>query len=221
VNPSWVKACKTLLAGTRVMVATVIGFPLGATSTEAKEAEAHAAIKDGADELDMVINVGALKAGDLARVFDDIKGVVRAAQGRLVKVILETALLTDDEKVKACELSRDAGAHFVKTSTGFGPAGATVHDVELMRKVVGPTLGVKASGGVRDYETAARMIAAGASRLGTSSSVSIVTRKAPEASPGSGKTVGKGAGGYDDPGKSVSPAGGSASKTAARARTPT
>lgn len=176
VNPSWVRLCKTLLSGTGVKVATVIGFPLGATSTAAKEAEAHEAVAAGADELDMVINVGALKGGDLSRVLDDIKAVVRAAQGRVVKVILETALLTDEEKVKACELSRDAGAQFVKTSTGFGPGGATVHDVELMRRVVGPHLGVKASGGVRDHETAARMVAAGASRLGTSSSIAIVTK---------------------------------------------
>lgn len=174
VNPSWVRLCKQLLAGTRVMVCTVVGFPLGATSSDAKAAETHQAIMDGADEIDMVVNVGALKAGDNAKVLEDIKAVVRAAAGHTVKVILETGLLNDEEKRRGCELSVDAGANFVKTSTGFGPGGATADDIALMRSVVGPKIGVKASGGVRDFETAQKMVAAGASRIGASASVAIV-----------------------------------------------
>lgn len=174
VNPSWVKLSKQLLTGTRVMVCTVVGFPLGATSPESKAAETHQAVMDGADEIDMVINVGALKSHDNAKVLEDIKSVVRAAQRHTVKVILEVGLLNDEEKKRGCELSVDAGAHFVKTSTGFGPGGATAEDIALMRRIVGPNIGVKASGGVRDYETAAKMIKAGASRIGASASVAIV-----------------------------------------------
>lgn len=174
VNPSWVRLSKKLLAGSRVMVCTVVGFPLGATSSESKGAETHQAVMDGADEIDMVINVGALKSKDDAKVLEDIKAVVRTAQGRTVKVILEVGLLNDEEKRRGCVLSVEAGADFVKTSTGFGPGGATVADITLMREVVGPGVGVKASGGVRDYETAMKMINAGANRIGASASVSIV-----------------------------------------------
>ena len=174
INPGWIKLSKQLLAGTRVMACTVVGFPLGATTSEAKAAETHQAVVDGADEIDMVINVGALKAGQYPKVLEDIRAVVRAAQGRTVKVIFETGLLSDDEKRKACELSVDGGADFVKTSTGFGPGGATAADIALMRQMVGPKIGVKASGGVRDFETARQMIVAGASRIGASASVAIV-----------------------------------------------
>ncbi|MEW6284312.1 MAG: deoxyribose-phosphate aldolase, partial [Candidatus Eremiobacterota bacterium] len=162
------------LAGSDVMVCTVVGFPLGATSTEGKVAETRQALQDGADEIDMVINVGALKDGRFDDVGRDIAAVVEAADGKTVKVILETGLLSQDEKIRACQLSKEAGAHFVKTSTGFGPGGATVEDIALMRATVGPNMGVKASGGVRDYATAVKMIEAGATRIGASSSVAIV-----------------------------------------------
>jgi len=187
VNPSWVKLCRQLLTGSRVKVCTVVGFPLGATSSEAKAAETHQAIVDGAEEIDMVINVGALKAGQHSKVLEDVRAVVRAAQGKTVKVILETGLLTDVEKRRGSELSVEGGADFVKTSTGFGPGGATVADIALMREVVGPKIGVKASGGVRDYETARKMIAAGANRIGASASVAIVKgqSKGKETSPAS------------------------------------
>lgn len=175
VNPYWVPLCVERLAGTGVKVATVIGFPLGATTPEAKAAEARQAVAAGAAELDMVLNVGALKSGQLERVQADIAGVVAAAGDALVKVILETGLLTGDEKVTACRLAVAAGAHFVKTSTGFGPGGATTADISLMRRTVGPELGVKASGGIRDYATAVAMVEAGASRIGASASVAIVT----------------------------------------------
>lgn len=175
VNPWWVPLCVQELKGTGVKVATVIGFPLGATTTEAKAFEARQAVEAGADELDMVMNVGALKSGHLDRVQEDIAAVVRAAAGRVVKVILETGLLTDEEKVTACRLAVAAGAHFVKTSTGFGPGGATVADVSLMRRTVGDQVGVKASGGIRDHATAVAMVEAGATRIGASSSVAIVT----------------------------------------------
>lgn len=177
VNPGWVRLAAELLAGTPVKVCTVIGFPLGATTSAAKACETRDAIANGADEIDMVINVGALKAKDYARVRDDIRGVVQAASGRIVKVILETALLSDDEKRKACELSVEAGADFVKTSTGFGPGGATVGDIALMRSVVGPNIGVKASGGIRDAKTAQAMVEAGATRIGASASVAIAQGK--------------------------------------------
>lgn len=152
VNPTWVKYSAELLAGTDVKVCTVIGFPLGATTSAVKAFETKDAIANGAGEIDMVINIGALKNGEYDIVLNDIKAVVEAANGTLVKVIIETCFLTDEEKVKACQLSVEAGADFVKTSTGFGTAGATAEDIALMRKTVGPDLGVKASGGVRSLE---------------------------------------------------------------------
>lgn len=175
VNPANVSLAAGLLKGTPVKVCTVIGFPLGATTPTAKAMETRDAIANGATEVDMVINVGALKSGDYDLVKRDIEAVAEAARGRaLVKVILETALLTDEEKVKACLLAKLAGADFVKTSTGFGPGGATVEDVRLMRKVVGADMGVKAAGGIRTLETARKMVEAGASRIGASASVAIV-----------------------------------------------
>ncbi|THF78064.1 deoxyribose-phosphate aldolase [Cohnella fermenti] len=176
VNPFWVKTAAELLAGSGVGVTTVVGFPLGASTTKSKAAEAADAIANGASDVDMVLNVGALKSGLLDLVREDIAAVVAASRGKaIVKVILETGLLTDEEKIKACELSKEAGADFVKTSTGFGPGGATVEDIALMRRTVGPKLGVKASGGVRDAEAARAVIAAGATRLGTSSGAVIVS----------------------------------------------
>lgn len=177
VNPGWVSLAHELLRGSGVMVCTVIGFPLGATTAAAKACETEDAIRKGAEEIDMVINVGALKSGQYELVAEDIRAVVRAAQGTTVKVILETSLLNDEEKVIACELSKAAGAHFVKTSTGFGSGGATVHDIQLMRQTVGADMGVKASGGVRDYPTAKAMIEAGANRIGASASIAIVQGK--------------------------------------------
>jgi deoxyribose-phosphate aldolase len=176
VNPTHVKLCAQLLKDSSVEVCTVIGFPLGATPPEVKAYEAQEAINDGASEIDMVINVGALKSKDYDLVERDIATVVRTthANNAIVKVIIEAALLTDREKIIACELSKQAGADFVKTSTGFGPGGATAEDVALMRRVVGPQMGVKAAGGVRNYSDAQRMIAAGATRIGASAGVSIV-----------------------------------------------
>jgi deoxyribose-phosphate aldolase len=176
VNPTWVKLCAQLLQGSPVKVCTVIGFPLGATSSETKAFETKTAIEQGATEIDMVINIGALKARDLETVAKDIRGVVNAAHSRniIVKVIIETALLTDEEKTIACLISKEADADFVKTSTGFAGGGATVHDVALMRKVVGPEMGVKASGGVRTFEDAENMIKAGATRIGASAGVKII-----------------------------------------------
>jgi len=176
VNPSYVKRCADLLKGSNVLVCTVVGFPLGATSTESKVFETQKAIRDGATEVDMVINVGALKSREYELVERDIASVARAchAAGAILKVIIEAALLTDEEKVAASQLAKVAEADFVKTSTGFGPGGATTHDVELMRRVVGPKMGVKAAGGIRTYEDAQRMIAAGASRIGASASVRII-----------------------------------------------
>jgi len=175
VNPYWVSAAAELLAGSGVGITTVIGFPLGATSTFAKTAEARDAIAAGATEIDMVLNVGALKSGLYEEVERDVARVAEACKGAAVlKVILETGLLTDEEKVKACELCVAAGADFVKTSTGFGPGGATAADIALMRRTVGPDIGVKASGGVRDAKTARAMIEAGATRIGASASVAIV-----------------------------------------------
>ena len=162
------------LAGSDVKVCTVIGFPLGATTSAVKAFETKDAIANGAGEIDMVINIGALKDGNYDLVRDDIKAVVGAANGTLVKVIIETCLLTDEEKVKACELSVEAGADFVKTSTGFSTGGATAEDIALMRKTVGPDLGVKASGGVRSLEDMQRMIENGATRIGASSGVAIM-----------------------------------------------
>lgn len=175
VNPHWVSLCAGLLQGSGVEVCTVIGFPLGATTSGSKAYEAAEAVRRGATEVDMVLNVGALKGRDYATVHEDIHAVVEAVQGKAcVKVILETSLLDDDEKVAACALAKEAGAHYVKTSTGFGGGGATVEDVALMRRVVGSEVGVKASGGIRDRETAEAMIAAGANRLGASAGVKIL-----------------------------------------------
>lgn len=178
INPAYVKLASECLRGSPVKVCTVIGFPLGATTIVTKAMETRDAIANGADEIDMVINVGALKTRNYDLVKRDIEAVVEAAAGHVVKVIIEAALLTDEEKMKACELARDAGADYVKTSTGFGPGGATVHDVALMRQTVGKYMGIKASGGIRDLETAQRMIEAGATRIGASASVAIVKGKA-------------------------------------------
>ena len=181
VNPGWVPLAAEQLAGSDVRVCTVIGFPLGATTTESKAYETANTIAAGATEVDMVINVGALKSGQYDRVLKDIKAVVDAARGKaLSKVIIETGLLTDEEKVKACQLSKEAGADFVKTSTGFGPGGATPEDIALMRRTVGPDMGVKASGGVRDYEAAMAVVKAGATRIGASASINIVNRVKPQ-----------------------------------------
>ena len=174
INPTHVALASKLLEGTEVKVCTVIGFPLGASTPTAKAIETRDAIANGAHEIDMVINIGALKSGDDELVRRDIQAVVDAAKGKaIVKVILETALLTDEEKVKACLLAKMAGADFVKTSTGFGPSGATVEDVALMRKTVGPEMGVKAAGGIRSFETAKAMVEAGATRIGASASIAI------------------------------------------------
>jgi deoxyribose-phosphate aldolase len=176
VNPTWVRLCAALLRASETRVCTVVGFPLGANVPEAKAFEAARAIADGACELDMVINVGALKSGNYTLVERDIRGIVETGRraGALVKVIIEAALLGDDEKVKACVLAKVAGADFVKTSTGFGPGGATTGDVALMRRVVGPEMGVKAAGGVRDLRSAQAMLDAGADRIGASVGVKIV-----------------------------------------------
>jgi deoxyribose-phosphate aldolase len=174
VNPVWVPLCARELAGSGVPVCTVIGFPLGANSSEVKAAEARLAVSQGAGEVDMVIHLGAAKAGDWKAVEEDIRAVVKAAGPALVKVILETCYLTDDEKFKACEAAARAGARFVKTSTGFGTGGATVEDIHLLRKAVGEKLQVKASGGVRTCQDALGMLAAGADRIGASSGVAIV-----------------------------------------------
>ncbi|MEG0438791.1 MAG: deoxyribose-phosphate aldolase [Solibacillus sp.] len=174
VNPTWVKFCAEQLAGTEVKVCTVIGFPLGASTSAVKAYETKDAIANGAGEIDMVINIGALKDSQFNVVLEDIKAVVNAANGTLVKVIIETCLLTDAEKVKACELAVEAGADFVKTSTGFSTGGATAEDIALMRKTVGPTIGVKASGGVRSLEDMKAMIDNGATRIGASSGVAIM-----------------------------------------------
>lgn len=175
VNPCNVKLASSLLEGTKVKICSVVGFPLGANKKEIKAYEARKAILDGAREIDMVMNVGAVKSGDYKLAEQDMRDV-RETCGRSVitKVILETALLTDEEKIKACEIAKSSGMDFVKTSTGFGPGGATVEDVRLMRSVVGERMGVKASGGIRDAETAARMVEAGATRIGASASVKIV-----------------------------------------------
>ena len=174
VNPTWVSLAAESLKDSDVKVCTVIGFPLGANTSAVKAFETKDAIANGADEIDMVINIGALKAGNDALVLDDIKAVVDASGDKLVKVIIEACLLTDDEKVRACQLSKEAGADYVNTSTGFSTGGATVADVALMRKTVGPVMGVKASGGARSYEDAIAFIEAGASRIGASSGVAIM-----------------------------------------------
>jgi len=193
VNPTWVELCAQLLKGSPVKVCTVIGFPLGATAPEVKVFETQHAIEQGATEIDMVINIGALKARDLELVARDIAGVVKAShEGKaLVKVIIEAALLTDEEKTIACLISKEAGADFVKTSTGFASGGATVHDVELMRRVVGPEMGVKAAGGVRTFEDAENMIKAGATRIGASAGIKIIQGPSAEKAPAAPAPGGK------------------------------
>jgi len=175
VNPVWVRLCKKLLDGSKVRICTVSGFPLGANTPRVKAREAEIAIGDGADEIDMVMNIGALKSGDFKSVEEDIQ-TVRDAMGkdRILKVIIEAGVLTHQEKVKATEMVKACGADFVKTSTGFGYGGATMEDVKLLRRIAGDEMGVKASGGIRDYQTAVKLIQAGANRIGTSSGVKIV-----------------------------------------------
>lgn len=178
VNPFYVKIANQILKETDVKVCTVIGFPLGATTSEVKAFEAAEAIKNGAQEIDMVINIGAMKSGNYDQVEKDIQAVVKAIDGKaLLKVILETCLLEKEEIKKACEISKEAGADFVKTSTGFSKAGANVEDIRLMRETVGEQMGVKASGGIRDIKTAKAMVQAGATRIGASASIKIVTEK--------------------------------------------
>lgn len=174
VNPTWVSYAAKALKGTEVNVCTVIGFPLGANTSGVKAFETKDAVANGADEIDMVINIGQLKSGQYDAVEADIRAVVEASGDKLVKVIIETCLLTDDEKVKACQLAVAAGADYVKTSTGFSTAGANIADVTLMRKTVGPNIGVKAAGGTRSYADAEAFIKAGATRIGTSAGVAIV-----------------------------------------------
>jgi deoxyribose-phosphate aldolase len=184
VNPYWVPVVAGALAGTSVKVCTVVGFPLGANATAIKVAETEAAIADGAQEIDMVLNVGELRGGNSGHVGRDIEAVAAAAHrsGAIVKVILETCLLDDAQKVEACRQAKEAGADFVKTSTGFGSQGATVHDIELMRRTVGPDIGVKASGGIRTFEDLKKMVAAGATRIGASAGIKIVEEAAAAAS---------------------------------------
>lgn len=177
LNSSWIPLASRLLAGSGVKPIAVVGFPLGVATTSAKAFESREAVRNGAGEIDMVINVGALKSKDYAHVLRDIEAVVQASAPAPVKVILETGGLTDEEKIVACGLSKAAGAAFVKTSTGFGPGGATVKDIELMRRVVGADMGVKASGGIRSREDFDKMVAAGADRIGASASVAIVQGK--------------------------------------------
>jgi len=176
VNPFWVPSAVQELIGSTPKVCTVVGFPLGANSTSTKVFEAGKALRSGAQEIDMVLNIGALVGGDLATVLADIRGVAEECHGAgaILKVILETALLTNDQKVAACKLCVEAGVDFVKTSTGFSTGGATVEDIALMRKTVGPAMGVKASGGVRSYDDVVKMVKAGATRIGTSSGVAIL-----------------------------------------------
>ncbi len=174
VNSWLINTCRDILKSTKISVASVIGFPLGAVETSVKAFETTRALNLGADEIDMVLNIGALKAQDYSFVEKEIQSVVRAAEGLVVKVILETCLLTDEEKKRACELSLNAGAHFVKTSTGFGKSGATLDDIKLIKSIVGAKAQVKASGGIKDFQTAVEMIQAGATRLGTSSGLTLV-----------------------------------------------
>jgi len=191
INPTWVREAACALRGSGVKVCTVIGFPLGANSPDTKSFEARRAIFDGATELDMVINIGALKSGDRDLVLRDIAGVVQVTHevGFICKVIIETALLSDDEKVRACMIAKEAGADFVKTSTGFSKGGATVADIALMRRVVGGEMGVKASGGVRDLKQAQEMIQAGATRIGASVGVKIVQEIVGRQQPANGHTT--------------------------------
>lgn len=174
VNPTYVKLCSEILKGSKVKVCTVIGFPLGANTTETKVFEAEDAVRNGADELDMVVNVSKIKSENWDYVSSDIKAVVKAAKDKLVKVIIEACLLSDDEKIRVCKLAVEAGADFVKTSTGFSSGGATIKDVELMRETVGETTGVKASGGIHNSEEALGFIQAGANRLGASAGIAII-----------------------------------------------
>lgn len=176
VNPAYVKQCAELLRGSEVMICSVIGFPLGASSTDVKVFEAKSAIEDGASEIDMVINIGALKTKNMEVVANDIREVVIACHSAnaIVKVIIETALLTEEEKILSCLLAKEAGADFVKTSTGFSTSGATVEDVALMRRVVGPEVGIKAAGGIRTLEDLEKMVKAGATRIGASAGVKII-----------------------------------------------
>jgi deoxyribose-phosphate aldolase len=174
INPHYVRSAAKFIEGSELKVCGVVGFPLGATSTSAKGYEAQEQVYSGAQELDMVMNIGALKDKRYEVVRDDIQLVVRSAQGALVKVIIETCLLTDDEKITAARIVQEAGAQFVKTSTGFNKAGATVEDVKLLRRAVGDSFGVKASGGIRDLKTTEALITAGANRIGTSSGVAII-----------------------------------------------
>jgi len=174
VNPAYIELAKSLLKGSDVKVCSVAGFPLGANTSETKAFETSDAISKGADEIDMVINIGALISGDTDTVFKDIKAVVNAANGKLVKVIIETCYLNDSQKQTACLLAKKAGADFVKTSTGFGTGGATTQDIRLMRETVGDSMKIKASGGIRDYDTAIEMLEASADRLGVSASISIL-----------------------------------------------
>lgn len=176
VNPTWVRRVATNLRGTDVLTCSVIGFPLGAHTAEIKAMEARRAVREGAREIDMVVNIGAIKSGDWTAVERDIAGVVDAAReaGAICKVIIEAAMLTDDEKVVVSRIARKAKAHYVKTSTGFGPGGATVYDVALMREAVGPEMGVKASGGIKTAKDAKDMIAAGATRIGASAGIEII-----------------------------------------------
>ena len=175
VNPGFVKLCAEELKGTDVKVCTVVGFPLGATSTESKVFETKQAVKDGATEIDMVINISRLKDGDDEYVLEEIRKIRKACKGNVLKVIIETCLLTDEEKIRVCKLAKKAKATFVKTSTGFSTGGATVHDVKLMRKAVGKKMGVKASGGVRTAEDFLAMIKAGATRVGASAGIAIMS----------------------------------------------
>ena len=177
VNPIWIRFCKQMLNDSKVKVCSVIGFPLGAILTSTKIIEVGHAIRDGADEIDMVINIGVLKSGYITKVEEDICDVVIAANNRIVKVIIETCLLTDKEKVLTCSIVQNAGADFIKTSTGFSNSGATVDDIHLIRQTVGPNFGIKASGGISTKRDALKFIAAGATRIGTSSGVSIINEK--------------------------------------------
>ena len=213
VNTSFVPQAKRLLAGSGVMVCAVVGFPLGAMAPSAKAFEAREAVRAGAEEIDMVINQGALKSRDYALVHEDIRKVVEASRPARVKVILETGALTQEEKVIGITLAKVAGAHFVKTSTGFGPGGATVEDIALMRRLVGNEMGVKASGGVRTCDDATKMRAAGASRIGASASVAIVTQcqtkaSEPPPSPRSNRPWLRGDAGKSAAGKPAAPAAG-------------
>ncbi len=174
VNPTWIEYAYSLLKDKGIKVCSVVGFPLGANTTETKAQEAHQLVQLGASEIDMVINLGNLKSKNYSKVKSDIESVVKASNGSIVKVIIETCLLSDEEKKIACQLTQDAGAHFVKTSTGFSNAGATVHDIQLMKSVVGPNFGIKASGGIAERKFALELIESGATRIGTSKGPALI-----------------------------------------------